>query len=66
MTDNRLIFTERIRLSKEDKDLLERLRQLRVKPSKFIRQAFREKIERDMPTLIKEEQKRKEKQHCPF
>lgn len=61
-----LKFTERLRLSEDDKMLLNRLRQLRVKPSSFLRQAFREKIKRDMPALLKEEQKRKEKQYCPF
>lgn len=61
-----LIFTERLRLSEDDKKMLDKLRQLRIRPSVFIRQAFREKIERDMPALIKEEQERNSRQYCPF
>lgn len=55
-----------IRFSKEDIQLLNRLRELKVKPHKFIRIALREKLQRDLSVLIKEEEKLKSKEYCPF
>jgi len=56
----------RIRLSDEDLQLLNKLKKLRIKPTTFVRNAFREKIERELPKLIETENKRKEKIKCPF
>ena len=56
----------RIRLSDEDVQLLNKLKKLRIKPTTFVRNAFREKIERELPKLIETENKRKEKIKCPF
>ena len=46
--------------------MLNDLKKLRIKPTTFIRKAFREKIEREMPKLIEAENKRNEKIKCPF
>lgn len=62
----KLTNSYRIRLSDEDLQLLNELKKLRIKPTTFIRKAFREKIERDMPKIIELENKRKEKIKCPF
>ena len=56
----------RIRLSDEDLQLLNKLKKLRIKPTTFLRNAFREKIQRELPKLIETENKRKEKIKCPF
>ena len=42
-----------IRFSKDNIDLINLLKSYGVKPDSFIRQAFIEKIERDMPVIIK-------------
>ena len=65
-SDRRLNITKRIRFNNDDELLMQRLKQLKIKPSKFIRQAFREKIKNDLPKLIIEEEKRKSKDYCPF
>lgn len=62
----KLTNSYRIRLSDEDLQLLNKLKKLRIKPTTFLRNAFREKIERDLPKLIESEDKRKEKIKCPF
>jgi len=46
--------------------LLNELKKLRVKPTTFIRNAIREKIERDLPKIIEAEKKRIAKDQCPF
>ena len=56
----------RIRLSDDDLQLLKELKKLRIKPTTFIRNAFREKIECEMPKIIESEKKRIEKISCPF
>lgn len=56
----------RIRLSKNDMLLLNELKRLRIKPTTFIRNAMREKIERDLPKLIEKEKQNTDKQYCPF
>jgi hypothetical protein len=56
----------RIRLSDDDLQLLKELKKLRIKPTTFIRNAFREKIEREMPKIIESEKKRILKIYCPF
>lgn len=62
----KLLKTKRIRFSEDDEKLMLRLKELKVKPMTFIRIAFREKVERDLNELIKEEQRLKSKEYCPF
>ena len=62
----KLIHSYRIRLSNNDLLLINELKKLRIKPTAFIRNAFREKIERELPKLIEIENKRKNKIYCPF
>ena len=62
----KLTNSYRIRLSSNNLLLLNELKKLRIKPTTFIRKAFREKIEREMPKIIELENKRKEKIKCPF
>ena len=62
----KLTNSYRIRLSDDDLLLLKQLKSLRIKPTTFMRNAFSEKIERELPKLIDSENKRKEKIKCPF
>jgi hypothetical protein len=62
----KLTKSYRIRLSDEDLQLLNNLKKLRIKPTTFLRNVFREKIQRELPKLIETENKRKEKIKCPF
>ena len=62
----KLTHSYRIRLSSKDILLLNELKKLRIKPTTFIRKAFREKIERELPKLIEAENKRNERTDCPF
>ena len=62
----KLNHSYRIRLSNNDLLLLEELKKLRIKPTTFMRKAFREKIERELPKMIEDETKRKNKEYCPF
>ena len=62
----KLTNSYRIRLSDDDLLLLKQLKSLRIKPTTFMRNAFREKIERELPKIIELENKRKEKIKCPF
>jgi len=62
----KLTNSYRIRLSDDDLLLLKQLKSLRIKPTTFVRQAIREKIERELPKIIELENKRKEKIKCPF
>lgn len=62
----KLTHSYRIRLSNNDLLLLNELKNLRIKPTTFIRKAFREKIERELPKLIESENKRNDKIKCPF
>ena len=62
----KLTNSYRIRLSDEDLQLLNELKKLRIKPTTFLRNAFREKSQRELPKLIDAENKRKEKIKCPF
>jgi len=57
---------EWIRFSKDDVNLMSELRRLKIKPHAFIRIALREKLIRDLPKLIKEENILKSKEYCPF
>lgn len=62
----KLTNSYRIRLSDNDLLLLKQLKSLRIKPTTFIRNAFREKIERELPKIIEKENNQKEKIKCPF
>lgn len=62
----KLTNSYRIRLSDDDLLLLKQLKSLRIKPTTFLRNAFREKIQRELPKLIEAENKRNEKIKCPF
>ena len=61
----KLNHSYRIRLSNNDLLLLKELKKLRIKPTTFMRKAFREKIERELPKMIEDETKRKNKEYCP-
>lgn len=54
---------ERIRLSEQD---VENLNKLGKKKSRFIREAIREKIERDKPKIFAEQKRKQELIKCPF
>ena len=62
----KLTNSYRIRLSDDDLLLLKQLKSLRIKPTTFMRNAIREKIERELPKIIEAENKRNEKIKCPF
>ena len=62
----KLIHSYRIRLNDSDLALLNELKKLRVKPTTFIRNAIREKTERELPKIIDKETKRIEKINYPF
>jgi len=62
----KLTNSYRIRLSDDDLMLLNQLKSLRIKPTTFIRKAFREKIEKELPKIIDNENRRKDKIKCPF
>jgi len=61
-----LTKTRRIRFSENDILLMESLKKYRVKPTTFLREAFREKIHRDKPIILEQENKRVNKLICPF
>lgn len=54
---------ERIRLTEQD---VENLCKLGRKKSKFIREAIREKIERDKPKIFAEQKRKERLVECPF
>ena len=62
----KLEYSYRIRLSKDDKKLIDELKKRKIKPTTFIRNAFREKIKNELPIIIEREEKRKSKEYCPF
>lgn len=63
---SKLINIQRFRFTQNDMLLFSELKTNRVNISSFVRNAIREKIEREMPKLIEAENKRKEKIKCPF
>jgi hypothetical protein len=63
---SKLTHIQRFRFSKNDMLLFAELKKNRVKISSFMRTAFREKIERDLPKLIEQEKNNKNKIYCPF
>lgn len=63
---NQLTKIKRFRFSQMDLLLFEELRKHQIKPSRFLRDAFREKIARDLPNVIKQEKINRSKEYCPF
>ena len=63
---SKLTHIQRFRFTQNDMILFAELKKNRINLSSFIRKAFREKTERDLPKLIEAENKRKEKIKCPF
>lgn len=61
-----LIKTRRIRFSENDILLMESLKKYRIKPTTFLRDAFREKIKRDKPVILEQEKERIESIKLPF
>lgn len=61
-----LTKTRRIRFSENDILLMESLKKYRIKPTTFLRNAFREKIKRDKPIILQEEMERIESIKLPF
>lgn len=57
---------ETIRFSKDDTNLMAELKRLKISTHKFIRAAFREKIQRELKSLIEKEQREKNKIYTPF
>ncbi len=62
----KLTNSYRIRLSDNDLLLLKQLKTIRIKPTTFIRNAIREKIQSELPKIIESENKRIDKIKCPF
>ena len=63
---SKLTHIQRFRFTPNDMMLFTELKKNRVNISSFVRQAIREKIERDLPKIIESENKRKDKIKCPF
>ena len=62
----KLTHIQRFRFTQNDMLLFNELKKNRVNISSFVRQAIREKIERELPKIIELENKRKDKIKCPF
>jgi len=63
---SKLTHIQRFRFTQNDMLLFNELKKNRVNISSFVRQAIREKIERELPKIIESENKRKDKIKCPF
>lgn len=63
---SKLTHIQRFRFTQNDMLLFSELKKNRVNISSFMRKAFRDKIERELPKLIEAENKRNEKIKCPF
>jgi len=63
---SKLTHIQRFRFTQNDMLLFNELKKNRVNISSFVRQAIREKIERELPKIIESENKRKDKINCPF
>jgi len=63
---SKLTHIQRFRFTPNDMMLFTELKKNRVNISSFVRQAIREKIERELPKIIELENKRKDKIKCPF
>lgn len=55
-----------IRFSEKDFELFNELKKVKIKPHRFIRAAFREKINKDLKKLIEKEKYYNSKDYCPF
>lgn len=63
---SKLTKIERIRLSVEDVEKLNNLNRFGINKSKFVRQAIRDKIEKEIPTLLAKEKRMKNLIKIPF
>jgi len=63
---SKLTHIQRFRFTQNDMMLFAELKKNRVNISSFVRNAIREKIERDFPRIIQSENVSKEKIKCPF
>ncbi len=63
---NKLSHIQRFRFTQNDMLLFAELKKNRVNISLFVRKAFREKIERELPKIIEKENKRINKIKIPF
>ena len=63
---NKLTHIQRFRFTQDDVLLFVELKKNRINLSSFVRKAVREKIERDLPKIIENENKRIDKTYCPF
>ena len=61
-----LTKTVRIRFSEDDKNLMLELKKQKIKSTTFIREAFRKRIEVELPLLIAEEKLKQELILTPF
>lgn len=61
-----LTKTKVYRFDKSTFDLLSQVRKYHGSEARFVRNAIREKLERDLPVLIAAEKQRIEKIQCPF
>lgn len=55
-----------MRWSESDIELMNDLKKYRINVNKFIRNAFRQKIEMDMLHILQNEKKKQSKEYCPF
>ena len=62
----RLTKIERVRLSSTDCHNLSRLKAFGIHKSSFIRDAIKEKIERDVPKILAEQKRLANLIKCPF
>ena len=63
---NKLTHIQRFRFTQNDVLLFVELKKNRINLSPFVRKAVREKIERDLPKIIENENKRIDEIKCPF
>ena len=62
----KLTHIQRFRFSQGDMILFAELKKNRINVSSFVRNAIREKIQRELPKIIESQNKRKSKEYCPF
>ena len=63
---SKLTHIQRFRFTQKDMLLFAELKKNRVNISSFVRKAFREKIQRELPKIIEREKQKIEKIKCPF
>lgn len=63
---HKLNIVKSMRWSESDIELMNDLQKNSIDVHRFIRNAFRQKIEMDMPYILQNEKKKQSKQYCPF